>query len=167
MGHELLKPYDYWREPVAGKPWSERKRAIPLCTWSGRVVYEKKKHFFTIRDIERISKKVVPPVVQSEEDFKVVDDFVKKVLQMFDDLIDSLLESLGDKIIEYVTDWLAEKIITFLDLFLNRKAMEIVATRMALKLVPYVEETLLIEFVKQEPVPQETIPEEVPVSGGT
>lgn len=47
---------DYHRN---SPPWSDRKRAKPARTWSGNVVYKKKtKHFWTMKDLERISQKL-------------------------------------------------------------------------------------------------------------
>lgn len=41
------------------KPWSKKKRNIPLRTFSGQVVYKKSKRAFTQSDVERISKSVI------------------------------------------------------------------------------------------------------------
>ena len=38
-------------------PWSLRERITPLRTYSGRVVYDRDRHFFTARDVERIASK--------------------------------------------------------------------------------------------------------------
>lgn len=38
-------------------PWSLRERVKPLRTYSGRVVYDRDRHFFTTRDLERIAGK--------------------------------------------------------------------------------------------------------------
>lgn len=43
------------------EPWTYRKRAMPLRTYSGRVVYNRKPHRFTVRDAERILAKIEPP----------------------------------------------------------------------------------------------------------
>lgn len=50
---------DRFKQPV--KPWENRTRAVPLRTFSGRVVYKRKKHFFTAEDAARIIKKLEPP----------------------------------------------------------------------------------------------------------
>ena len=39
-------------------PWHFRDRVIPSRTYSGRVVYERPKHFFGISDLERIANKI-------------------------------------------------------------------------------------------------------------
>lgn len=45
-------------------PWSYRQRAVPLRTYSGVVVYKKKTpHYWSMKDIARISKKLeVAPI---------------------------------------------------------------------------------------------------------
>jgi hypothetical protein len=44
------------------KPWSLRNRIAPQGTYSGRIVYKRRPHFFTLRDIERISERFdLPP----------------------------------------------------------------------------------------------------------
>lgn len=43
------------------RPWEKRIRAVPLRTFSGRVVYERPKHFFTAKDAARIIRKLEPP----------------------------------------------------------------------------------------------------------
>jgi len=50
---------DYGEE--RSEPWTYRKRAVPLRTYSGRVVYNRKPHNFTMRDAERILAKIEPP----------------------------------------------------------------------------------------------------------
>jgi len=42
------------------EPWTYRKRALPLRTYSGKVVYRHTKNRFTMRDVERILAKVEP-----------------------------------------------------------------------------------------------------------
>jgi len=42
-------------------PWGKRKRLVPLRTYSGRVVYARKKHAFTANDVARILRKIGPP----------------------------------------------------------------------------------------------------------
>jgi hypothetical protein len=45
------------------EPWTYRERVLPLRTYSGRVVYNRKPHRFTMRDAERILAKIEPPEV--------------------------------------------------------------------------------------------------------
>ena len=41
------------------KPWSKRKRLIPDRTYSGKVIYKRKVHFFTQKDVDRVMQKFV------------------------------------------------------------------------------------------------------------
>jgi hypothetical protein len=50
---------DYGEE--RSEPWTYRKRVVPLKTWSGRVVHNRRRHFFTITDVSRILAKIQPP----------------------------------------------------------------------------------------------------------
>lgn len=43
------------------EPWTYRSRLLPLRTYSGRVVYRRHKHYFTVRDAARIMAKLEPP----------------------------------------------------------------------------------------------------------
>jgi len=49
---------DYPRYSV---PWANRKRIIPLKTYSGRVVRTRKTHHFKIEDVDRIIRRIEPP----------------------------------------------------------------------------------------------------------
>lgn len=42
-------------------PWGKRARLVPLRTYSGRVVYARKKHRFTATDAARILRSLEPP----------------------------------------------------------------------------------------------------------
>lgn len=42
-------------------PWGKRSRLVPLRTYSGKVVYRRKTHYFTVEDATRILQKVSPP----------------------------------------------------------------------------------------------------------
>jgi len=42
-------------------PWGKRVRAVPLRTYSGKVVYKRKVHRWTERDLVRIMAKISPP----------------------------------------------------------------------------------------------------------
>jgi len=48
-------------------PWHFRDRLNPRRTYCGRVVYERKKHAFTVKDLLRISDKVENPYLIGEE----------------------------------------------------------------------------------------------------
>lgn len=47
--------------PRYGVPWANRKRIIPLKTYSGRIVRNRKPHKFQIQDVDRIIRKIDPP----------------------------------------------------------------------------------------------------------
>lgn len=53
-------------EGVDRKPWDLRKRAVPMHTWSGRVVYDSQRHYFKMRDAQRIMLRVQPPENEEE-----------------------------------------------------------------------------------------------------
>lgn len=53
MDYYLRHRSDYW-----AKPWSKRDTVIPRRTYSGRVVYSRPKHYFTVQDATRIMQKV-------------------------------------------------------------------------------------------------------------
>lgn len=42
-------------------PWGKRVRVVPLRTYSGTVVYKRKVHRWTERDLARIMAKISPP----------------------------------------------------------------------------------------------------------
>jgi len=42
-------------------PWGKRDRIVPLRTYSGKVVYRRKVHYFKMEDATRILAKVSPP----------------------------------------------------------------------------------------------------------
>lgn len=42
-------------------PWGKRQRLVPLRTYSGRVVYPRKKHRFNARDAARVIRALQPP----------------------------------------------------------------------------------------------------------
>ena len=48
------------------EPWTFRKRILPLRTYSGRVVYNRRKHLFGIRDVSRIMAKIEPETEEEE-----------------------------------------------------------------------------------------------------
>lgn len=44
------------------EPWTYRNRIVPSRTYSGRIVYNRKKHYFTLGDARRIINKLEPPL---------------------------------------------------------------------------------------------------------
>jgi len=43
------------------EPWTYRTRIVPLRTYSGRVVHRRARHYFSLRDAERILSKIQIP----------------------------------------------------------------------------------------------------------
>lgn len=54
-----MKPADVGES--RSEPWSNRSRLVPLRTYSGRVVHDRKRHYFTIEDVSRVLAAVQPP----------------------------------------------------------------------------------------------------------
>jgi hypothetical protein len=76
-----------------GTPWSSRVRVTPLRTYSGRVVYDRDRHFFSARDIERIAEK-------AQSDHKKPKD-----LSAWDRLLRALWLLYFPIILPYPADW--------------------------------------------------------------
>jgi hypothetical protein len=74
-------------------PWSLRERVTPLRTYSGRVVYDRDKHFFTSRDLERIAHK-------AKSDGKKPKD-----LSAFSRLLRAIWALYTSGIVPYPSDW--------------------------------------------------------------
>lgn len=51
------------------EPWRNRKRAMPLQTWCGRVVHDRPRHAFRMVDAERILLRLVPAPAVAESEF--------------------------------------------------------------------------------------------------
>ena len=63
---------------VLMKPWEQRERIKPLRTYSGRIVYDKRIHPFSLKDVERISNKILDkPRTQKESE-----DFLTRLLRL-------------------------------------------------------------------------------------
>lgn len=68
-------------------PWSLRERVTPLRTYSGRVVYDRPRHFFVIKDIDRILKALeTNPDPKSSP--KTVWDLLVKIFEFVKKIID-------------------------------------------------------------------------------
>jgi hypothetical protein len=74
-------------------PWSLRERVVPLRTYSGRVVYDRDKHFFTARDLERIADK-------AKSDGKKPKDF-----SAWERLLRALWKLYFPMLLPYPADW--------------------------------------------------------------
>lgn len=51
------------------EPWTNRKRIVPLKTWSGQILYKRKKHYFTMRDVQKIILKLEPLETDTPDDW--------------------------------------------------------------------------------------------------
>lgn len=74
-------------------PWSLRERVTPLRTYSGRVVYDRDRHFFTARDVERIAGKAKKS------------DKPPKDLQAWERLLRALWKLYFPMVVPYPADW--------------------------------------------------------------
>lgn len=85
-------------EPYSGpKPWSKRSRLKSNQTWTGRVVYTRKPHFFTPRDAARIMAKITPETVAETETKWYNDIFVtirEATIKMLEEMIFFLPEDM-------------------------------------------------------------------------
>lgn len=92
------------------EPWSEQKRAKPLKTWSGEVVYKRRKHVWHIKDAERIAKNVEIDIDDSEPDWLRL--FIERIKQLAISLLGKVLPFLGGDqvawVYEIVEDFLLE-----------------------------------------------------------
>ncbi len=93
---------DYGEE--RSEPWTYRKRVLPLKTWSGRVVHDRRKHFFTIADVSRILARIIPPDSSTDGS-----KWAAIVLQTLRDatlaMLDRILFFLDARSIEYLYDF--------------------------------------------------------------
>lgn len=52
------------------KPWADRKRAVPLRTYSGTIKYKKRQKGWTEKDLLRVLQKIEPPATDPAGFFK-------------------------------------------------------------------------------------------------
>lgn len=71
----------------SSEPWTYRKRVVPLRTYSGRVVHDRSKHFFTIGDVSRILAKIQPP-----DDTPDASQWANRIIQTLRDATLGMLE---------------------------------------------------------------------------
>lgn len=76
------------------KPWSEQKRAVPLRTYSGAVVYKRAKHVWHVKDLERISKNVEIDVDDSNPNW--LEEALQKIKELTIRMMGVLLPFLSD-----------------------------------------------------------------------
>jgi len=93
------------------EPWTYRKRIVPLRTYSGRVVHDRKKHFFRVEDAQRILAKIVPP--ENEDG----DTWAQKVIATLREATIAMLGRILPFLSEYQVSGLYEFSIELLDKF--------------------------------------------------
>lgn len=100
MPGELDPPWEgegrttFYEDSREGAPWENRwKFNEPLKTWSGKIVYFRKRHPFTPRDVERITERVSTSKPVDE------DNWVYKILfrywKLFYDFYRPMFETIG------------------------------------------------------------------------
>lgn len=63
-------------------PWGNRFRAFPQRTYCGRVVYDKPRHLFTLRDVERIIEHVTIYTDKPEKNPPFIVSIIKNVWRL-------------------------------------------------------------------------------------
>jgi len=91
------------------EPWTYRNRVIPERTYSGRVVYNRKKHFFRVEDAERVLQKLVPP------DDMLGDTWAEKVVEVLHRVTIDMMKRLMPLFPEYFTEKIYDWSIGLLD----------------------------------------------------
>lgn len=101
------------------KPWSNRTRILPSRTYTGRIVYTRRKHYFTIDDVSRILDKIQPSDSTSD-----ASSWISYVIQKLQDatigMLERLLPFLDDRSIEYLYNFC----LALIDKFLNLRTTE-------------------------------------------
>lgn len=93
------------------KPWSERKRMIPERTYSGEIVYKRPRHYWTMKDLDRISEKVlVEPPANNQIDWidELIIFFQKVTMKMLERILPFLSSETVTKIYYTVYDILGK-----------------------------------------------------------
>jgi len=80
------------------KPWSNRTRVFARHTYSGRVVYDRPHHLFTLADLDRIARsvKIYTDPKKREE------DFIVRLIRLVFKIIFAIIPVPG--ILEYLED---------------------------------------------------------------
>ncbi len=91
-------------------PWGKRLRVIPKQTWSGKVTYNRKKHWFKIRDATRIMDKLVPPedgITEKDQLFgETWQDYVMRLLREATiKMMEKLLPFFDANVVRKTYDW--------------------------------------------------------------
>lgn len=95
-------------------PWDRRLRATPLQTWSGRVVYQKKKSVWTTKDANRILNALVPPASDIESDW--VRGVIKMLRAASLRMLGLILFWVPSDIIDEIYQWSIEILNRFFDI---------------------------------------------------
>jgi len=105
------------------KPWSEQKRAVPLRTYSGEVVYKRTKHVWHVKDLERISKKVEIDVDESDPDW--LDAALTRIKELTLRMMGVILPFLSDSQVAGLYDWIYEILMKFFNVTPDRSDMNL------------------------------------------
>lgn len=113
----------------APRPWDYRKTAVPKRTYSGRVVYDRRRiHSFTPRDLERISAKVLqnPELDRSWYD-RIVETFKRMAMSMLDVILNFFgVEGMTEAVFNFIYA-LVDRVVRVLGLDdLNRFAEQVI-----------------------------------------
>jgi len=87
-------------------PWSEQKRAVPLRTFSGEIVYKRKKHVWHMKDVERIVNVMEIDVDDSKPD--MLKEILLKIKAVTIKLLGKILWFLDDEEVTSLYDWVYE-----------------------------------------------------------
>lgn len=90
------------------EPWTYRKRVVPLRTYSGRVVHDRKKHFFRVEDAQRILGKIIPPEDEAGDTWAqhVISILREATLAMLGRILPFLSDNQVDEIYDFSVDLL-------------------------------------------------------------
>lgn len=118
---------DFYEEAIV-KPWSLRKRVLPTRTYSGRVVYSRKPHLFTLKDAERILAKLEPSPDETGNSFS------QTILRFLRDttiaMLDKILFFLDSRSVENFYQFLIEILDRFFRIDTDNRQLQIAATRL-------------------------------------
>jgi len=99
----------YWDPPIDDpKPWSARVRVVPMRTYSGRVVYDRKEHYFTAADLARITSKVKIDPEAEDRNFSLLETIVRFIWTLIFQIVPMphILEGLPAIFTEFYMNWM-------------------------------------------------------------
>lgn len=123
---------DYGNE--GSEPWANRRLAIPRRTWTGKVVYPhppSRRHFWTIRDAERILDRLVPP--DAEDPTSWADLVIETLRNATLKMMGKILFFLDKRTIEKIYEWC----IAMLDRVFGQEETESDAKAAARRIIVY------------------------------